>query len=142
MKVTEQWLKDNGYSLSGKKISPADVSSSPREIKSQKNNKYGAVESGGYASIHEHKRADELKLMEKAGLISELREQVVFELVPSQRGMDGKVKERPVKYIADFVYIDQNGRQVVEDAKGKATKDYVIKRKLMRFLLGIEVVEV
>lgn len=46
--------------------------------------KYGAVPTGGHASRKEHRRARELHLMQRAGLISGLREQVPFTLIPSQ----------------------------------------------------------
>ena len=48
--------------------------------------------------------------------------------------------ERPVRYVADFVYLE-NGIEVVEDCKGVRTKEYVIKRKLMLFLKGIRIRE-
>lgn len=43
-------------------------------------------------------------------------------------------------YVADFVY-QRNGKQTVEDAKGKATVEYKIKRALMRAIHGITIVE-
>lgn len=46
-------------------------------------------------------------------------------------------------YVADFVYTDNNtAEQVVEDAKGERTKEYIIKRKLMLYLKGIRIKEV
>lgn len=54
----------------------------------------------------------------------------------------GRLIEKPVYYIADFVYIDKHGNTVVEDTKGVRTKDYVIKRKLMLWRHGIKVQEV
>ena len=87
----------------------------------------------------------ELKLMEKAGEIRELRRQVEYTLIPSQKGDDGKVAERAVKYIADFVY-EENGKTVVEDVKGlrqgAAYEVFKIKRKLMRYVHGIEIREI
>ena len=93
-----------------------------------------------FDSIKECQRYCELKLMQRAGVISDLQMQVSFELLPSQR-IDGKVVERAVNYIADFVY-QQNGLKVVEDTKGMRTKDYIIKRKLMLYVHGIRIVEV
>ena len=69
-----------------------------------------------------------------------------YELLPSQR-MDGKCVERPLHYIADFVYT-QDGETVVEDVKGyrdpasAGYAKYVIKRKLMLYRYGIRVREV
>lgn len=93
-----------------------------------------------FDSIKECQRYCELKLMQRAGVISDLQMQVPFELIPSQR-IDGKVVERAVNYIADFVY-QQNGLKVVEDTKGMRTKDYIIKRKLMLYIHNIRIVEV
>lgn len=47
-----------------------------------------------------------------------------------------------MKYVADFVYKDENGEEVVEDVKGMRTKEYIIKRKLMLWQYGIQVREV
>ena len=46
-----------------------------------------------------------------------------------------------VTYVADFVYFEGD-KLIVEDTKGFRTKDYIIKRKLMRYLLGINIKEV
>lgn len=91
-----------------------------------------------FPSKKEGKRYGELKLLERAGLITDLRLQVPFELVPAQKG--GLRKELPIAYIADFVYME-NGKQVIEDVKGVRTRDYIIKRKLLKFLLGMEITE-
>ncbi len=145
---------------------------------SQKSNKYGAERVGVHASQKEHDRSNQLKLWERAGLISNLREQVPYELIPAQYdgyvcqkeqcktcpdiagcssqkrertkcGIAMKYKptrieiEKSCKYIADFVYTDnETGHTVVEDTKGMRTKDYIIKRKLMLYLHGIRIKEV
>lgn len=119
--------------------------------KDQRRNKYRNVKvktaSGTFASKHEWRRFCELQLLEKAGEITELRTQVRFELVPAQYdkapgGKRGKCLERAVCYIADFTYRTKDGAFVVEDAKGRKTKEYVIKRKLMLWTHGITVQEV
>ena len=94
-----------------------------------------------YDSVKEYRRAKELELLEKSGAIKDLKRQVRFEIIPPQRGEDGKVAERAVTYVADFVYFE-DGKLIVEDTKGFRTKDYIIKRKLMRYLLGINIREV
>lgn len=107
-------------------------------------NKYGnrkwELDGIMFASQNEARRYQELRFMLRAGLISDLRLQVPYELIPSQK-VGGKVVERPVKYVADFVYTE-NGKTVVEDAKGMRTKEYIIKRKLMLWQHGIQVREV
>lgn len=111
-------------------------------LKTSRGNKYHAERSGGYASRKERRRADELRLLQRAGLISSLREQVPYELIPAQRDANGKLLERACRYVADFVYNDKDGRTVVEDAKGVRTDVYRIKRKLMLKVYGISVREV
>lgn len=105
-------------------------------------NKYHAVKVGGHASKKEHDRANRLKLLQRAGEISDLREQISFELIPAQRDKAGKLIERSCRYIADFVYRDKAGNLVVEDTKGFRTPDYKIKRKLMLKVHGIQIKEV
>ena len=131
-------------------------------------NKYGSrkVTRDGmtFDSQKEYRRYCELSLLERAGRITDLERQVPFELIPAQyrfietgerykrnnlargiRAGDPKTKqvcmEQSCVYYADFVY-RQDGRQVVEDAKGVRTADYVIKRKLMLWVHGIRIKEV
>lgn len=103
-------------------------------------NKKVVVDGIEFDSKKEARRYTELLLLERTGAIRELKRQVKFELIPSQR-YDGKVVERPCNYIADFTYIE-NDFIVVEDTKGLKTKDYIIKRKLMLYLNGIRIREV
>lgn len=96
-----------------------------------------------FDSKHEAHRWIELKYMERAGLISDLKRQVRFELLPCQYDERDRVVERSITYIADFVYME-NGKKVVEDAKSSATKTdvYKIKKKLMLWRHGIRIKEV
>lgn len=94
-----------------------------------------------FDSRKEARRYAELLLLEKAGAIRNLQRQVKFDLIPSQK-IDGKVVERPCTYVADFTYLEDTGRFVVEDTKGFKTKDYIIKRKLMLYTHGIRISEV
>ena len=105
-----------------------------------------------FDSKKEANRWCELRLLERAGQIQHLERQKVFELIPTQREIlpeldrygnhkIGRVIERPCKYIADFVYYE-NGKMVVEDTKGMRTSDYIMKRKLMLYHLGIRIREV
>lgn len=106
-------------------------------------NKYSArkvmVDGIEFDSHKEARRYGELKLMERAGVIRELKMQEEFVLIPKCG------KERAAKYHADFSYIDcETGRKVVEDVKSRATKtkDYILRRKLMNWVHGIEIREV
>lgn len=91
-------------------------------------------------SKHEYRRLNELKLLERAGKIRELQTQVRYGLIPPQVICGEKV--RGVYYVADFTYINQDGALVCEDAKGHRTPDYIIKRKLMKLIHNVDVVEV
>ena len=106
--------------------------------------KYGSrkitVDGVTFDSRKEYLRFCELSLLEKAGMVTDLKRQVRFELIPSQ-WIDGKMVERPVHYVADFVY-QENGQTVVEDTKGFKTKDYILKRKMMLHTHGIRIREV
>lgn len=96
----------------------------------------------GYASQKEARRARQLHHLQQSGLISGLREQVSFELIPVQRDATGAVIERACSYIADFVYVDKDGNRVVEDTKGVRTPQYIIKRKLMLHVHGLRIREI
>ena len=96
---------------------------------------------GVFDSKREFKRWNELKLMQREGLIKDLKRQVRIELIPAQKNELGKVIERNCCYIADFTYY-YAGDLVVEDTKGFRTPEYIIKRKLLLYLKGIKVVEV
>lgn len=117
-------------------------------------NKKTTIDGIEFDSQKEADRYCELKLLQRAGQISNLELQKDFELIPAQyeyferygkqgqRLKDGKkCVENSVKYKADFVYIE-NGKTVVEDTKGMKTKEYIIKRKLMLYIHGIRIKEV
>lgn len=114
------------------------------KAKYSKRSKFGSrkvtVDNVTYDSIKEYNRYCKLNLLERSGEITGLKRQVKYDLIPSQR-INNKVVERPVTYIADFVY-RQNGELVVEDVKGFKTKEYIIKRKLMLYIYGIQISEV
>lgn len=108
-----------------------------------------------FASKREANRYLELKLLERAGEISDLRLQVDFELIPNQYviekryGKNGKplkdkevLLERKVVYRADFVYTDKDGKTVVEDTKGFRTTEYVLKRKMFLYKYGFPITEI
>ena len=93
------------------------------------------VDGIAFDSKKEGARHGELQLLAKAGAIQDLRLQMPFELIPKQAG------ERAVRYIADFVYME-NGKMIVEDVKGVKTDVYKIKKKLMLAVHGIRIREV
>lgn len=89
-----------------------------------------------FDSLKESRRWAELKLMERAGLITDLARQKRFNLA-----VNGVLV---CAYVADHVYIEK-GEEVVEDVKSTYTRKnpvYVLKKKLMKACLGIEIREV
>ena len=101
-------------------------------------NKFGnrkvTVNGETFDSMKEFQRYGVLKLLQRAGKISDLQRQVSFELIPKQEG------ERACNYVADFVY-QEDGKRVVEDCKGFKTDVYKIKKKLMLYVHGIRIKE-
>lgn len=104
-----------------------------------------------FDSKKEYRRWNELIMLVKAREITGLQRQVKYVLIPAQREPDlrgprggirrGKLIEREAAYIADFVYTDRDGNTIVEDCKGMRTKDYILKRKMMLYFLGIRIKE-
>ena len=91
-----------------------------------------------FDSRREAKRWKELRQLEDIGEIRGLKRQVVFEVIPRFK-LNGKTY-RPTNYVADFVYYE-NGITVVEDCKGFRTPEYRLKKKLVAYMLGIEIRE-
>ena len=88
-----------------------------------------------FQSVHEADRYKELIMLQSAGLITELELQPRFKIV-----IEG---QKICTYIADFRYLStETGQRITEDAKGYPTPEYKIKKKLVRALYGIEVIEV
>ena len=118
--------------------------------------KYKNIKTNGCDSRKEARRLAQLRLLEKAGEICNLRQQVKYVLIPTQyetyprfskkgkRLKDGvKCLEKECSYYADFVYtITKTGENIVEDAKGVRTEAYRIKKKLMLAVHSIRIKEV
>lgn len=123
-------------------------------------NKYGNrnftdQQGNRWDSEKEYYRWVMLRQAEKQGRIQNLQRQVVFTLLPAvteEQTVQLKTKtktvtktvQQPVTYRADFVYT-KDGQQVVEDVKGSPrmlTPEYLLKKKMMRSLLGILIKEV
>lgn len=84
-----------------------------------------------FDSMAEFKRYQELRLLEEAGEISDLKLQPMFELQPAFRDRSGK-KHRAILYRADFLYVEK-GRTVAEDVKGMATQQGQLRIKMLRY---------
>jgi hypothetical protein len=86
-----------------------------------------------FDSRAEARRYSELKLLEKAGEILDLKLQFSFMLQSPYRKNGRSV--RAIYYIADFVYQDsKTGKIVVEDVKGYKTKEYLLKKKMFEYV--------
>ena len=94
-----------------------------------------------FDSIKEKNRYIELKLLERAGVIKELKLQYEFELQPAF--IINKKKIRKISYIADFYYFDNKlNDYVVEDTKGMRTDVYKIKKKMFEYKYKREIYEI
>ena len=109
-----------------------------------------------FDSQKEARRYDELAALEQAGEIRDLRMQVEFTLQEAYTDRGGQ-RVRAIRYRADFTYklksfLDEDGypeekihwELVVEDVKSRATrtKEYIMKRKLMKERFNIDIQEV
>ena len=101
--------------------------------KSKYGNKKVAIDGIKFDSKREAQRYGALQLMLKAGLISNLRMQVPYQIV-----INGK---KCFKYLADFVY-DDGGKEIIEDVKGFRTPLYRLKKKIVEAWFGVVIVEV
>jgi hypothetical protein len=104
--------------------------SEPRQ--SKYGNRRAIVDGITFHSKKEAARYQELKLLEGAKQISDLKHQVRFDI---------RIAGHLVcAYIADFTYVE-GGKSICEDAKGARTALYIVKKKLMKAVHGIEILE-
>lgn len=109
-----------------------------------------------FDSQKEARRYDDLAALERMGQIRDLRLQADFTLQEAYTDSAGK-RVRAIRYRADFTYktksyLDEDGfpeekihwELVVEDVKSRATrtKEYIMKRKLMKERFNIDIQEV
>lgn len=80
-----------------------------------------------------------LEALEAQGKISELKRQVRFTLQPSFKHQGKTI--RAITYVADFTYVDSDGKYHIIDTKGVKTDVYLLKKKIMQFQ-GHEIEEV
>lgn len=127
--VTAADVKRLGLQL----LAPASSSAKPSKYHSQK----AQVDGYTFDSKKEAQRYQELKLMQKAGLIQDLVLQPSFDLY----GANG---EQVARYVGDFQYwLLEASRTVLEDVKSPATRTrlYRLKKKLLQ-AQGITITEV
>ena len=113
-------------------------------VKSKFKNKKVELDGLTFDSKKEARRYNELKLLERGGYIGGLELQKSFVLAESVK-FENEPRAKPaVRYVADFVYIE-NGKMVVEDVKSSATKSlpvYRLKKHLMKSVHGIDIKEI
>lgn len=114
---------------------------SARNLKNKYKNSKVVIDGIRFDSKKEARRYIELKMLERSGEISDLKRQVKYNLIPTQK-QGKKTIERACDYYADFVYMRRDGCVIVEDTKGVKTPEYIIKRKLMLYVYGIKIKEV
>jgi hypothetical protein len=98
----------------------------------RKRSKYGAerinVDGIVFDSKREARHYALLKHMQTAGEIKRFHRQVQFDL------------EGGVRYICDFMVVHNDDRIEYRDAKGVKTKEFSIKRRMVRGRYGVEIV--
>lgn len=149
---------------------PFPAADAPQKARKYRNKPTERVTASGavlrFDSQKEARRYDELAALEQAGLIRELRMQVDFTLQEAYTDSEGR-RVRAIRYKADFTYLRkmENGgltkipcldgegyrlvhnpewKMVVEDVKSRATKtkQYAMKRKMMKERFNIDIQEV
>lgn len=128
-----RWSDEQWKRYTEAKRAVAEKRNTPKAKPSKHRNVRTMVGQITFASKLEASRFVELKTLQQAGEISGLKLQVPFNIA---------VGGLPIcKYVADFTYTDKTGALVVEDAKGRLTDVYKLKRRLMRVVFWIEIRE-
>ena len=113
-------------------------------------------EHGEFDSKAEYERYLQLKQQETEGLISCLKQQVRFEIIPmTPKKVEKKLKtktkeiemvdERAKYYTADFTYLNSDGQYVISEVKSVGTqlaRDYPLRRALIKRIIFLHNEEV
>lgn len=118
------------HQMSGKKT--------PKNKFNAKKTKVGDIvlDSSGEAD-----RYQQLLLLEKCGVIRDLKRQIKFPLIVNGRHIttqDKLGRRFPLNYVADFTYLE-NEIYVIEDFKGFDTPMSRLKRAIIEAILGLEI---
>ena len=96
------------------------------------------IEGIRFDSRAEANRWQELKLLERAGLIRDLQRQVTYELIPGVK-FEGALRRQPaLRLIVDFTYTERD-KLILEDVKGVVTPMFTLKRHILKALFGLDV---
>lgn len=104
---------------------------------------------GTFDSKFEYERYLLLKHQEDIGVISDLKQQVQFEIIPkltklvpvqlrTKTKYVERVEEKAAHYTCDFTYYNSKGQYVIAECKSKGTmlaRDYPLRRKLIKQLI-------
>lgn len=102
-------------------------------------NKPVVIDNIRFSSQREARRYCELKLLEKFGKITDLVLQPRFPIVVNE--------QKVCTYVADYAYREVlqpnvHGPVIIEDAKGVRTDIYKLKKRLMKAVHSIDIIEV
>ena len=107
-------------------------------------NKYNAkkvvIDGIKFDSKKEGKRYQELRILQLAGVISQLAMQPGFKFIIDGRPVK-MMNGHTAKYTADFSYVE-NGETVYEDVKGMKTEAYRLRKAITEHIYGIKITEV
>ena len=104
-------------------------------------NKKIIIDGHKFDSKKEANYYNQLKLLQRAGLIRDLELQKTFILQPSFK-LNNKTR-RNITYKADFTYFSNEDDKIhVIDVKGFKTDVYNIKKKMFEYKYGIEIEEI
>lgn len=115
---------------------PRRVEFGTHKARPKYNNRRVEIEGEKFDSQREGNRWQQLRLLQRAEVIKDLKRQVPYRLTANGYHL--------CTYKADFVYLEYGHGEwfeVVEDSKGMITPMYRLKKKLMKALLGIEIRE-
>ena len=126
-------------------ITAAQFRDEREAVKTERPSKYRAVKTTidgiEFHSAGEAKRYAQLKLEQRAGLISGLTTQPEFPIVINDKPLRIRSKRgvgKPIKAIMDFEYV-RDGVRCVEDFKGFDTDVSRLKRALVEAIYGVTV---
>lgn len=87
-----------------------------------------------FSSKREADRYGRLKLLKKSGVVADFKMQVKYPIVINNHKI--------CIYISDFDVTWSSGLVTVEDCKGVRTPAYILKKKLMKAVLGVVIKEI
>lgn len=97
--------------------------------------KYGAkkttIDGHTFDSKREAQYYNDLKLLQRVGVVVEVKLQPKFELQPGFKHRGRKIL--PITYTADFLVTYKDGRVEVVDVKGMKTQQYQLRKKMLLY---------